>query len=277
MLNTYDIAKRARDKTLAALDKAAKDKQDSKTREGEITAANTAIGELDTKIAKYEPSGAWDIAAATASAFPNGSKKAGNCKNFNSAATPANTWTYHRKTSGVADEAACKKRCDDFKTDEATGDGLASNHAGRAAEDQPKAKDVDCLAYQWTATGTICDVWWAGEANNLDGDGVTADTPFCKIRGDDKIMLAHKQTVDKASLVAKKAEKKDKEQKNKQADQLRINAEAVEAAARVKDAEAQKAAKLVEQTANTDKLAEKTRLRDEAAKSKANAKSNADW
>jgi hypothetical protein len=90
-------------------------------------------------------------------------------------------------------------------------------------------------------------------------------------------MLAHKQTVDKASLVAKKAEKKDKEQKNKQADQLRINAEAVEAAARVKDAEAQKAAKLVEQTANTDKLAEKTRLRDEAAKDKANAKSNADW
>jgi hypothetical protein len=110
---------------------AAKDKQDSKTREGEITAANTAIGELDTKIAKYEPSGAWDIAAATASAFPDGSKKAGNCKNFNSAATPANTWTYHRKTSGVADEAACKKRCDDFKTDEASGNGRASNHAGR--------------------------------------------------------------------------------------------------------------------------------------------------
>jgi len=243
-LNTLEIAKRARDKTLKALDKADKDKQDQKTREGEITAANTAIGVLDTKIAKYAVGGDWDIAAASASAFPDGAKKAGNCKNFNSAATPANTWTYHRKTSGVADEAACKKRCDDFKTESAD-PGLKSNHAGRAAEDQPLAKDVDCLAYQWTATGTVCDVWWAGEANNLDGDGVTADTPFCKIRGDDKIMLAHKQSVDKASLVAKKAEKKDKEQKNKQADQLRINADAVAAAARVKDIEAQKAAKLV--------------------------------
>lgn len=186
------------------------------TREGEINAANVAIGDLDTKIAKFAVGGAWDIAAASASDFPNSAKKTGNCKNFNSAATPANTWTYHRKTSGIADEAACKARCDDFKTESAA--GLASNHAGRAADAQPVAKAVDCLAYQWTATGTKCDVWWAGDADNIDGDGVTADTPFCMIRGSDKIMLAHKKVQYEESKVAKEAEKKTKEQANKQAD-----------------------------------------------------------
>jgi len=213
-LNVQDVAKRAREKSLKKINDEAQAKADKLTREGEITAANTAIGDLDTKIAKYAVGGDWDIAAATASSFPNGSKKAGNCKNFDSS---ANTWTYHRKTSDVANEAACKTRCDDFKTESAD-PGKKSNHAGRVDDKQPLAKDVDCLAYQWTATGTVCDVWWAGEANNLDGDGVTADTPYCMIRGDDKIMLGHKKTVDEATKVTKTAEKKAKEQLNKQSD-----------------------------------------------------------
>jgi len=90
-------------------------------------------------------------------------------------------------------------------------------------------------------------------------------------------MLAHKETVDKASLVTKKAEKKEREQKNKQADQLRINAAATDAAAAETAALANKTAKVAAQTANTEALAEKTRLREAAAEAKKDAKSNAKW